>query len=76
MNHTERLPEGIELLRKFEEDNGAAVSRHRFEELVDSLNECAANSKPKATKCNFCPYIDECLSRFDAICGRVAMYGQ
>ena len=69
-----RLPQGIRMLRRFKVDNGAAISRYRFERLVNSLDKCAANSKPKAIKCDSCPYLGECLERFDGICGRVVTY--
>ena len=69
-----KLPQGIKILRRFELDNGATIHRHRFERLVDSLDECAADGIPKAIKCHSCPYLGECLERFDAICGRVVMY--
>jgi hypothetical protein len=69
-----KLPQGISILQRFELDNGATISRHRFERLVNSLDKCAADSKPKAIKCDSCPHLGECLERFDAICGRVVMY--
>jgi hypothetical protein len=69
-----RLPKGIKALRGFEIDNGDTIPRRRIEKLVASLDKCAANSKPKATRCASCLYLDECLKRFDAICGRVVMY--
>ena len=68
-----RLPKGINILRGFETDDGDAIPRRRFERLINSLDKCAANSNPKATRCPTCPYLDECLKRFDAICGRVVM---
>jgi hypothetical protein len=74
MKQTAKLPKGIQILRGFDMDNGDSVPRRRFERLVDSLDECAVNSKPKATRCHSCPYLSECLERFDAICGRVVMY--
>jgi hypothetical protein len=74
MNHTGRLPEGIKILRRFEVDNGATISRRSFERLVNSLDQCAVNNEPKAINCHSCHYLNECLERFDAICGRVVMY--
>ena len=71
-----KLPQGIKILQRFELDNGPTIPRGRFERLVDSLNKCAANGTPRTIKCDSCPFLGECLGRFDAICGRVAMYGQ
>ena len=73
MSRTEKLPEGIELLRRFKVNNGATVRPHRFEKLLDGLNKCAGSSKPRAMRCDHCPYLEECVQRFDAVCGRVAM---
>lgn len=75
MNSTEKLPEGIEALRELERNNGAPISRRIFNKLVSCLERCASTGKPKATKCQICQHLSECLSRFDAVCGRVAMYG-
>jgi len=69
-----RLPKGIKALRGFEIDNGDSIARPRFEKLIDSLDKCAFNSNQKTTKCASCPYLDECLERFDAICDRVVVY--
>ena len=69
-----KLPQGIKILQRFELDNGTTISRGRFEKLVDSLDKCAADGIPRAIKCHSCPYLGECLERFDAICGRVVMY--
>ena len=73
MEPTLGLPGGIRIMRRFSLESGVPVSRRRFERLVDSLNACAAGSRPKMTRCSSCPYLDECLERFDAICARVAM---
>jgi hypothetical protein len=68
------IPLGIKTLRKFELDNGLTIPRVRFERLVDSLDRCSDNGRPKTVRCDYCPYLGECLERFDAICGRVVMY--
>jgi hypothetical protein len=68
------LPKGIKILRGFEIDDSDTIPRRRFERLVGSLDQCAANGEPKATRCASCPYLDECLKLFDTICGRVVMY--
>ena len=73
MRQTKELPEGIKALRRFKVDNGAAVRPHRFELLIDRLNKCASNGRPRLVTCDHCPYMGECIQRFDAICGRVAM---
>jgi hypothetical protein len=69
-----RIPQGIKTLRRLEMDNGITIPRGRFEKLVNSLDRCADDSRPKTIRCDSCPYLDECLERFDAICGRVVMY--
>jgi hypothetical protein len=68
------VPQGIKMLRKFEMDNGLTIPRGRFERLVNSLDRCAEDSRPRTIKCDSCLYLGECLERFDAICGRVVMY--
>jgi hypothetical protein len=68
------LPKGIKILRGFELDNGITIPRGRFEKLVNNLDICADDSRPKTIRCDSCPYLSECLERFDAICGRVVMY--
>ena len=67
------LPKGIKVLRKFKMDNSVPMRPYRFERLVDRLNECASSDHAKLTRCDCCLYVDECIQRFDAICGRVAM---
>lgn len=73
MSEIENLPSGIQILRGFKLDDGLPVRPARFEKLVERLNECADNHS-KAAKCHRCPYLAECLSRFDTICDKVAMY--
>jgi hypothetical protein len=73
MSSRENLPRGIQALRSFELENGLPVPRNRFEKLVDRLEECA-DSNDKVARCQRCPYLAECISSFDAICGKVAMY--
>jgi hypothetical protein len=69
-----KIPQGIKVLRGFESDNGLTIPRRRFERLVDSLDRCAGDSRPKTIRCDYCTYLGECLEMFDAICGRVVMY--
>jgi len=72
MSQVKELPKGIKALRRFKVDTGAPVRPHRFERLIDRLNLCAGNHN-KAIRCDRCPYLNECLERFDSLCGRVAM---
>jgi len=72
MSQVKGLPQGIEVLKRFQENDGAPVRPYRFERLNDRLNQCAGNHN-KAIRYDRCPCLDECLERFDSICGRVAM---
>jgi hypothetical protein len=67
------LPLGIKALRNFKLEKDIPVRPARFEKLVERLNDCAANLG-KAVKCQRCRYLAECTAKFDAICGKVAMY--
>jgi len=69
-----RVPRGIKTLRRFELDNGDTIPRGRFEKLVNSLDKCADDSRPRTVRCDSCTYLGECLEMFDAVCGRVVMY--
>jgi len=73
MSNKESLPSGIQALRSFEIESGLPIRRKRFEKLVDRLEECAEGNG-RVAKCQRCPYLAECISSFDAICGKVAMY--
>ncbi|NWF78141.1 MAG: hypothetical protein HXY36_06090 [Chloroflexi bacterium] len=66
MIETEKLPEGIRLLREFQSNNGRMSSK-RFERLVLKLEKCAGNGR--RVRCCFCSYLKECRERFDTLCG-------
>lgn len=73
MSDSESLPPGIQVLRSFKLENGLPVPPTRFERLVIRLEECA-DSNGRVAKCSRCTYLNECTTKFDAICGKVAMY--
>ncbi|WP_152994002.1 hypothetical protein [Dehalococcoides mccartyi] len=73
MSNIAGLPPGIQVLRNFKLENGLPVPPARFERLVERLEECAS-SNGRVAKCLRCPYLEECTAKFDAICGKVAMY--
>lgn len=73
MSNSQGLPSGIQVLRSFKLENGLPIPPTRFERLVERLEECAS-SNGRVAKCLRCAYLDECIAKFDAICGKVAMY--
>ena len=73
MSDSESLPSGMQVLRNFKLENGLPVPPNRFERLVERLEECASGNG-RVAKCLRCSYLNECTAKFDAICGKVAMY--
>jgi len=73
MSNSTGLPLGIQVLRGFKLENGLPVPPSKFERLVEKLEDCAS-SNGRVAKCLRCSYLGECTTKFDAICGKVAMY--